>query len=88
MALTIQIASARLLGLMVFFVNPLNDASKPESRMNYYHHENVMMRKAVKESYGKDIHVEWHEMMPYIYTWIVSFLGWLMMRLIAIFFAG
>lgn len=84
----IEIASAWLFGLMVFFVNPLNDATDPESRMNYYHSENIRIREAVKDSSGKGMHVEWQEMMPYIYSGFVSILGWIMMRLTAYFLAG
>ena len=83
-----EIASAWLLGLMVFFVNPLNDVTDPASKMNYHYPENVRIRTAVEESYNGEIHVEWQDMMPYVYTAFVSLLGWTMMRLTAFFVAG
>jgi len=46
--------------------------------MNYHHSEKMRIREAVRKSYGKDIHVEWREIMPYIYIGVVSFLGWIM----------
>lgn len=72
----IEIVSAWLFGLMVFFANPLNDATDPASRVNYHLSENVRIGEAVRKSYGKDIHVEWREIMPYVYSGVVSFLGW------------
>jgi hypothetical protein len=73
---------------MVFFANPLNDATYPASRMNYHYSDKMRIREAVRKSYGKDIHVEWREIMPYIYIGVVSFLGWIMMRLAAFVVAG
>ena len=84
----IEIASAWLFGLMVFFVNPLNDATDPASTMNYYYSKNVKIREAVRKSYGGNIHTEWQEMVPYIYSGFVSILGWIMMRVTAFFVAG
>ncbi len=84
----IEIASAWLFGLMVFFMNPLNDAADPASKMNYYHSGNMRIREAVRKSYGGNMHIEWQEMAPYIYTGFVSLLGWVMMRLTAFFVVG
>jgi hypothetical protein len=84
----IEIVSAWLFGLMVFFTNPLNDATDPASRMNYHHSGNMRIREAVRTSYGKDIHVEWLEIMPYVYSGVVSFLGWMMMRMASFVLAG
>lgn len=72
----IEIASAWLSGLMAFFANPLNDVTDPASRMTYHHSGNVRIGEAVRKSYGKDIHVEWREIMRLVYSGVVSFLGW------------
>ena len=86
--LTVEIASAWLLGLMIYFINPLNNAIDPAGKMNYYHSENVKMREAVRKSYGGKIHLEWQEMAPYIHSGFVSLLGWILMRLTAFFIGG
>jgi len=84
----IEIVSAQLFGLMVFFANPLNDATDPASRMNYHHSGNMRIREAVRKSYGKDLHVEWREITPYVYSGVFSFLGWMMMRMASFVLAG
>jgi hypothetical protein len=79
----LEIVSAWLFGLMVFFVNPLNDMANPASRINYHYCENARIRKAVEESYSGEIHIEWQEMTPYIHSGIVGLMGWIMMRFAA-----
>ena len=37
----------------------------------------MRIREAVRKSHGKDIHVEWREIMPYVYSGGVNFLGWI-----------
>lgn len=60
-----------LLALMVFHANPLNNPLKPESRLNPYHHENVLIRKVLEEKLAmegddNDIVVEWPDIAPYV----------------------
>lgn len=56
---------------MVFHMNSLNDSSNPESRLNYYHRENIQGRQTLEmmreeDGSDKNIVIVWEAVWPYL----------------------
>lgn len=57
-----------LFTLMVFYVNPLNDASRPDSKMNPYHEENILVERVQQmiTAEGELVLEWWPAIVPYV----------------------
>lgn len=83
-----QFLGVWLFSVMVFFMNPLNDPTKPGSRMNYYHPDNVMVREEARINYGGRAVAEWRDIAPCVISAIVTVIGWVGVRILALFFVS
>lgn len=84
----IEMVSAWLFGVMVFFANSLNDATDPASRMNYHRSENTRNRGGCEEVLREGHACRMSGNYVCVYSGVVSFLGWIMMRMAAFVVAG
>lgn len=59
-----------LIAVGVFQLNPLNDPLRPDSKMNYFHPENLDIRRLIAEDLeGEEyVTIEWPDVALYIAT--------------------